>query len=50
MKIKTIGIDLATNVFQVHGTDDKGRAVMKKQHKRAQVLPFFANLVIGFPL
>ena len=44
MKLTTIGIDLAKAVFQVHGTDDKGRAVMKKQLKRAQVLPFFANL------
>ena len=45
MKITTIGIDLAKNVFQVHGADEKGRAVLKKQLKRAQVLPFFANLV-----
>ncbi|MFY9327887.1 MAG: IS110 family transposase [Georgfuchsia sp.] len=45
MKLTTIGIDLAKNVFQVHGADDKGRTVLKKQLKRAQVLPFFANLV-----
>lgn len=45
MKLTTIGIDLAKNVFQVHGADDKGRAVLKKQLKRAQMLPFFANLV-----
>ena len=44
MKLTTIGIDLAKNVFQVHGTDDKGRALLKKQLKRAQVVPFFANL------
>ena len=44
MKLTTIGIDLAKNVFQVHGTDDKGRAVLRKQLKRAQMLPFFANL------
>ena len=44
MKVTTIGIDLAKNVFQVHGADDKGRAVLKKQLKRAEVLPFFANL------
>lgn len=44
MKLTTIGIDLAKNVFQVHGADDKGRAVLKKQLKRAQMLPFFANL------
>jgi transposase len=44
MNLTTIGIDLAKAVFQVHGADDKGRAVMKKQLKRAQVLPYFANL------
>jgi transposase len=44
MKLTTIGIDLAKSVFQVHGADERGKAVMKKQLKRAQVLPFFANL------
>jgi transposase len=44
MKLTTIGIDLAKNVFQVHGADAKGNTVVKKQLKRAQVLPFFANL------
>jgi transposase len=44
MKLTTIGIDLAKNVFQVHGADEKGKTVMKKQFRRAQVLPFFANL------
>lgn len=44
MKLTTIGIDLAKNVFQVHGADGKGNMVMKRQLKRAQVLPFFANL------
>ncbi len=44
MKLTTIGIDLAKNVFQVHGADDKGRAVLRKQLKRAQMLPFFAKL------
>jgi transposase len=44
MKITTIGLDLAKNVFQVHGVDERGKPVLKKQLKRAQVLPFFANL------
>jgi len=43
MKITTIGIDLAKNVFQVHGVDERGKVGLKKQLKRAQVLPFFAN-------
>ena len=44
MKITTVGIDLAKNIFQVHGVDYRGKPVLKKQLKRAQVLPFFANL------
>lgn len=44
MKITTIGIDLAKNVFQVHGVDEPGKTVLKKQLKRSQVMAFFANL------
>ena len=40
----TIGIDLAKNVFQVHGVDGRGKRVLKRQLKRAQVVTFFANL------
>jgi len=50
MNITRVGIDLAKTVFQVHGVDDKGKTVLRKQLKRAQVLEFFANLqrcVIG---
>ena len=43
MKITTIGLDLAKNVLQVHGVDERGKVVLKKQLKRDQVLPFFAN-------
>lgn len=44
MKITTVGIDLAKNVFQVHGVDESGKVVLKKQLRRQQVLPFFGNL------
>lgn len=44
MKLTTIGLDLAKAVFQVHGADERGRTVLKKQLKRAQVPAFFANL------
>ena len=44
MKITTTGIDLAKNVFQVHGVNERGKVALKKQLKRAQVLAFFANL------
>jgi transposase len=44
MKITSVGIDLAKNVIQVHGVDERGKAVLKKQLKRDQVASFFANL------
>jgi transposase len=44
MKITTIGIDLAKNVLQVHGVNEHGKVVLKKQLKRDQVAAFFANL------
>lgn len=44
MKVTTIGIDLAKNVFQVHGVDEGGKAVLRKQLKRKDVVNFFANL------
>lgn len=43
-EITTIGVDLAKNVFQLHGSDAQGRVVLRKQLKRAQFLSFFVNL------
>ncbi len=37
----TIGVDLAKNVFQVHGVDAAGVVVVRRQLRRGQVLPFF---------
>ena len=39
-----IGIDLAKNVFQVHGVDAEGSTVLRKPLRRAQVLAFFSRL------
>jgi transposase len=44
MNITTVGLDLAKNVFQVHGIDERGRTELRKRLKRAQLVPFFANL------
>lgn len=44
MNVTTIGIDLAKLVFQVHGVDVHGKAVMRKQLKRGDVMKFFANV------
>ena len=47
MKATTFGIDLAKNVFQVHGVDEFGKTVIKKQLKREQVTVFFANVPVA---
>lgn len=44
MTIKTIGLDLAKNVFQAHGVDANGATVLVKRLHRKQMLPFFAKL------
>lgn len=44
MKITTIGIDLAKDVMQAHGVDERGKTVLRKQLKREQVASFFANV------
>ena len=44
MQVSTIGIDLAKNVFQVHGVDAGGKVVIAKKLRRSQVLPLFAKL------
>ena len=40
-KVSTIGLDISKNVFQVHGVDDEGEVVVRRQLKRRQVLSFF---------
>ena len=44
MNVKTLGIDLAKNVFRVHGVDSNGRAAVKRQLRRRQVSLFMAQL------
>lgn len=44
MNIRTIGLDLAKNVFQLHGVDGHGKVVLRKQLTRQQLSVFFANL------
>ncbi|MBT6825498.1 MAG: IS110 family transposase [Rhodospirillales bacterium] len=40
-EVITIGVDLAKNVFQVHGIDAEGGVIFRRQLRRAQMLPFF---------
>ena len=42
--IKTIGLDLAKNIFYIHGVDELGKTVLKRKLSRKQVLLFFSNL------
>ncbi len=44
MKITTIGIDLAKEVFQIHGVDMHGKAVLRKRLRRSEMVRFFVNL------
>ena len=43
-QVSTIGLDLAKNVFQVHGIDAQGKVLVRRSLRRAEVLPFFAKL------
>src|SRR5258707_13916932 len=43
-EISMIGLDLAKNVFQVHGVDASGAVVVRRQLRRGQVEKFFAQL------
>jgi transposase len=44
MKVTRIGIDLAKQVFQVHGVDRHEKVVIRKQLTRAKMRGFFAQL------
>lgn len=40
MRVTTVGIDLAKNIFQIHGVDEHGKIVVRKQLKREQMCAF----------
>lgn len=44
MTVTTIGIDLAKNVFQIHGVDENGKCKLRKRIKRSRMSVFFANM------
>jgi transposase len=44
MEVTTIGLDIAKNVFQVHGIDASEKVVVRKQLRRSQMLAFFEAL------
>ena len=44
MAIAIVGLDLAKHVFQVHAVDETGRAILRRQLRRAGVEAFFKTL------
>lgn len=44
MEISTIGLDLAKNIFQVHGINSQGEPIVRKALRRSQMLPFFSRI------
>src|SRR6185437_3750537 len=47
MNINILGIDIAKNVFQLHGLNHEGKAVYKKRCSRDQLLSVVARLQAG---
>jgi len=43
-RLVIVGLDLAKNVFQVHGADASGKVLFRKKLRRGQVLEFFNEL------
>ncbi len=39
--ITTIGLDIAKNVFQIHGIDESGVVILRKSLRRGQMLALF---------
>ena len=44
MEITTIGLDIAKRVFQLHGVDGAGKAILRRKLQRSEVLAFFKAL------
>lgn len=44
MSVTTVGLDLAKSIFQIHGIDARGRAVLKRRIRRRGLLAFFEEL------
>ncbi len=44
IKISTLGIDLAKQVFQLHGVDEQGQVLVRKKLARGKLLAFIAQL------
>lgn len=45
MNVTRMGIDLAKQVFQLHGVDRTGKVLIRKQLRRAQMLDYFSKQI-----
>jgi transposase len=46
MLVSTVGLDVAKNIFQIHGVDASGWVVLRKSIRRGQMTDCFANLTV----
>jgi transposase len=44
MKVTRVGLDIAKDVFEVHGVNEQGKVIVRRQLRRARVLEFFAKM------
>jgi transposase len=44
MKVTRVGIDLAKDVFQIHGVDSQGKTVLRRKLRRSEMVKFFKDL------
>lgn len=47
MNISVLGIDIAKNIFQLHGVDSSGKRVLKKRIERDKLSVYVANLPLS---
>jgi len=44
MNISVLGVDIAKNIFQLHGVDISGKRVLKQRIEREKLSSYIANL------
>ena len=44
MNISVLGIDIAKNIFQLHGVDSSGKRILKQRIEREKLSAYVANL------
>ena len=44
MKVTRVGVDLAKDLFQVHGVDGQGKTVLRRKLRRSEMTTYFKKL------